>query len=226
MQINPFESLSTIGTAATDSLNITDDFDTFLTLLTTQLQNQDPLEPLDTNQMTQQLVQFAGVEQSIQTNKNLETLSMLTAANAMTGAIDYIGNIATFSGHQSQLQNGEAIWTYVSPDNSSDAVFSIKDASGNEVYSETRNLIKGTGTFTWNGQTHQGGAAPDGNYTLSVVARNNNNVSFSLQTESSGIVEGIDMSGNELVLLVNGRQISLSDISSIRQAPANGSSGI
>ena len=226
MQINPFESLSNVGSAATDSLNITDDFDTFLTLLTTQLQNQDPLEPLDTNQMTQQLVQFASVEQSIQTNRNLETLSMLSAANAMTGAVGYIGKVATSSGQQSQLQNGTAIWTFNSPDTSADAIFSIRDATGNEIYSETKNLTEGSGTFTWNGQTNQSGAAPEGNYTLSVVARNSQNVSFSLQTESSGIVEGVDMSGNELVLMVNGRQVSLSDITSIRQAPSDNNSGI
>ena len=69
-----------------------DDFDDFLTLLTTQLQNQDPLEPTDTTEFTNQLVLFAGVEQDISQNDNLEQLIGLESANQAVGALNYIGN--------------------------------------------------------------------------------------------------------------------------------------
>ncbi|MGI9379920.1 MAG: flagellar hook assembly protein FlgD [Methyloligellaceae bacterium] len=221
MTINPIDSLSSLGTAQADSVKIADDFDTFLTLLTTQLQNQDPLEPLDTHQMTQQLVDFAGVEQSIQTNKNLETLSALSASNVITSAVDYIGKIATFSGDQSQLSAGLATWSYSSPDESAEAIFTIKDANGNDVYSETRALDQRSGTFNWNGTTSQGGIAPDGLYTLNISATNASGTNFSVSTQASGLVEGVDMSGAELQLIVKGEPIPFSDVSSVLLKPEN-----
>ncbi|MCC7047960.1 MAG: hypothetical protein IT562_14710, partial [Alphaproteobacteria bacterium] len=92
--------MSTIG-SATDTATATgttksmsklaENFDQFLTLLTTQLKNQDPLSPMDSAQFTQQLVSFAGVEQQINTNKNLETLLSLQKSNQMVGALDLMG---------------------------------------------------------------------------------------------------------------------------------------
>ena len=73
-------------------------YNTFLTLLTTQLQNQDPLDPLDTNQFTQQLVDFASVEQQVNMNSNLQTLISLQQTNEATSAMQYLGSNVTVSG--------------------------------------------------------------------------------------------------------------------------------
>ena len=81
-------SAQTQSASSTAFSSLTENLDTFLTLLTTQLQNQDPLEPLDTEQFTQQLVQFAGVEQSIQTNSNLETLIALQSSSDRSSALE------------------------------------------------------------------------------------------------------------------------------------------
>ena len=72
-------------------------FDTFLTLLTTQLQNQDPLSPMDSNQFTQQLVQFSQVEQQINSNKNLESLISLTKNQTSVDAVSYLGKTLTLT---------------------------------------------------------------------------------------------------------------------------------
>src|SRR5471030_2385296 len=74
-----------------DKTEIASNFTTFLQLLTTQLQNQDPLSPMDTNQFTQQLVQFAGVEQQMKTNTDLDQLVSLNKTSQATAALSFVG---------------------------------------------------------------------------------------------------------------------------------------
>src|SRR5213083_902330 len=74
----------------TDTATLASNFSTFLTLLTTQLKNQNPLDPLDTNQFTQQLVQFAGVEQQLKTNDQLTSLVSLQQSAQATQALVYV----------------------------------------------------------------------------------------------------------------------------------------
>ena len=76
---------------ATSSATLAENFETFLTLLTAQLQNQDPLEPVDSTEFTNQLVQFAGVEQQIQTNQNIADLISITASSTAAGLSNYLG---------------------------------------------------------------------------------------------------------------------------------------
>src|SRR5712675_2430466 len=81
--------------AVTAQKSLSTNFNTFLTLLTTQLKNQDPLAPMDSNQFTQQLVQFSQVEQQINANKNLESLISLTKARGAIDAVSYLGKKLT-----------------------------------------------------------------------------------------------------------------------------------
>jgi len=92
--------------------SLTDNIDTFLTLLTTQLQNQNPLDPLDTEQFTQQLVQFASVEQSIQTNTNLETLIALQTTTDRSAALDLIDRTISVNTDVAALEANGAEWTF------------------------------------------------------------------------------------------------------------------
>src|SRR5882762_2699796 len=97
-------------TASTATTGIADNFQTFLTLLTTQLQNQNPLDPLDTNQFTQQLVQFAGVEQQLKSNDQLASLVKLQTTAQSTQALGFVGATAVVDGSTATLQNGQATW--------------------------------------------------------------------------------------------------------------------
>src|ERR1700744_3231041 len=93
-------------------------FNTFLTLLTTQLQNQDPLSPLDTNQFTQQLVEFSSVEQQINMNSNLQTLISLQQTSAATQAMQFLGSNVTINSSAGTLSNAtgqSATWGINSP---------------------------------------------------------------------------------------------------------------
>lgn len=215
--INPFSALSTVGRSVTDQRSIAENFETFLTLLTTQLRNQNPLDPLDTNQFTQQLVQFSGVEQAVKTNQNLEMLTKLAAANTITNAVGYIGKEVTASSATVELAGGGATWEFQSSATSPVATFLVTDASGAVVFSESRNLSQGAGSFTWDGRTTTGATLTSGSYTLSMRAADGAVLLVSMS--NTGIVQGVDMSGAEPLLLVGNRTIRLDQVSSIRTAP-------
>ena len=95
---------------------IAGNFQSFLQLLTTQLQNQNPLSPLDTNQFTQQLVEFAGVQQQINTNDSLATLVSLQQTAQSTQALQFVGKTAVVKGDTTGLTNGVAAWGLNVPD--------------------------------------------------------------------------------------------------------------
>src|ERR1700720_4137539 len=103
---------STAQTAIGGMQTLAGNFNEFLSLLTTQLQHQDPLSPLDTNQFTQQLVQFASVEQQINMNTQLTTLISLQQTAQATSALSFIGATVVVSGNSAQLAGGQATWNY------------------------------------------------------------------------------------------------------------------
>src|SRR5438132_10347301 len=98
----------------TDTATLASNFSTFLTLLTTQLKNQNPLDPLDTNQFTQQLVQFAGVEQQMKMNSQMTSLISIEQSAQSTAAMAYLGSTATVDGSTTKLASGTAQWTFTS----------------------------------------------------------------------------------------------------------------
>lgn len=150
---------------------LTANFDTFLKLLTTQLRNQDPLDPLDTEKFTEQLVQFSSVEQSIQTNSNLETLIALQAAGERNSALSLIGRTATIATDKAANSGGGASWTYTLPENAQSVSIAVVDSLGRVVTTLDGATAEGAHSVTWNGETSKGDAAPEGVYRLVVSAR-------------------------------------------------------
>src|ERR1700704_2126117 len=110
-------------------------FNTFLTLLTSQLKNQDPLSPMDSTQFTQQLVQFSQVEQSINANQNLESLISLTKARASSDAVGFLGKTVTLTDGTAGLKSGQAQWGYSLASDSAATRLVIADSKGHTVYS-------------------------------------------------------------------------------------------
>src|SRR5262245_53697108 len=135
---NPAAS-SGSGISNNDQINLNNqiagNFSTFLTLLTTQLQNQNPLDPLDTNQFTQQLVQFASVEQQINMNTQLQTLVALQQTAQNSQALGFVGKTVTVKGATAPLMNGQAQWTF-NPPTPSKATFTVTDSTGQTVYTK------------------------------------------------------------------------------------------
>jgi flagellar basal-body rod modification protein FlgD len=211
---NPNSALS--GTRQTIAQN----FDTFLQLLTTQLKNQNPLDPLDTNQFTQQLVQFTGVEQQLKTNEFLEAMMTSTQTANNSQAVSYVGKIVTASGVKTELVKGEAKWHFA-VDSKADIVATVKDAKGNVVYTKAGTVDKGESVFTWDGIGNDGKTKPDGSYTVSIEARDTATGKLvPVATEMTGEVTGIDFSGSEPVLIVGGARVNMSAILSVRAKTA------
>ena len=124
------------------SQQIAGNFQSFLTLLTTQLQNQNPLAPLDTNQFTQQLVEFAGVQQQLNTNDSLATLVSLQQATQSTEALTYVGKTAIVTGNTATMANSAAVWA-VSIPSASVMDASIASSTGQTVFTGTYNVAAG-----------------------------------------------------------------------------------
>ena len=216
MQVNPFSALSSLGESSSDRIGIAEDFDTFLELLTTQLQHQNPLDPLDTNQFTEQLVQFTSVEQAVKTNENLEALTQITAVTAINGAVGFIGKEVSANGNTKYHDGGETSWSYRATSDSPSATFNIISSNGVTVYSETRSISEGIGAFTWDGKTDAGGVSPNGIYTLSVQATDEAGDHTHVETGRFGLVTGVDMQGGTPVLMVDGQEVRLEDVTSVR----------
>lgn len=209
---------SSTSQAAKSGSALSGNFDTFLKLLTAQLQNQDPLEPMDTSQFTQQLVQYSSVEQNIYTNKNLETLIALQQTAGLGSAVSYIGRDVTANTANSLLSGGEAAWTYTLPSTAASVSLAVTDASGKTVFSGTGPVEAGVHTVGWDGVTSSGAKAPDGVYTLSIKALDSAGATLTAPLTLDGRVTGIETVNGAVVLNVGGVKLKLSDVTSVREA--------
>ncbi len=222
-------AVSGVGTTSTGALSgtratIAQNFDTFLQLLTTQLRNQNPLDPLDTNQFTQQLVQFSGVEQQLKTNDFLEAMMLSTQNANNSQAVSYIGRMVTASGVRTELSDGAATWHFA-VDKDASITATVKDADGNTVFTKTGTVKKGESVFNWDGVGTDGKQKPDGTYSVQIEARDSEGNLVSVATEMTGEVTGIDFAGSEPVLIVGGARVNLSSVLSVRSKTATDGTG-
>jgi flagellar basal-body rod modification protein FlgD len=159
-------AISQTGTSALSSLS--NNFTNFLGLLMTQLQNQDPTSPLDSNQFTSELVQFTSVQQQIDTNSNLTQLIQLTQASQIEQSAALIGKPVTVNSSQLSLQDGTAAINFNTP-TAEPVGIAVTNSSGVQVQTATLTSAAGANTWTWDGKNASGGAMPDGAYGVSVI---------------------------------------------------------
>ena len=204
------------GTSAlgTSAASVAQNYTTFLKMLTTQLQNQDPLNPVDTNQFTQELVQFSQVEQQLQTNSQLGTLISVEQTNQATAALSFVGKTVTFNSTTAQMTNSQANWSLASNSPATASVV-VQSSTGQTVYSGTLALNAGTNSFAWNGQGNNGTQWPDGAYTVSVSATNANGQSVPVTTQASGVVSSVDVSKTPAALMVGNQSYTLNQITGV-----------
>jgi flagellar basal-body rod modification protein FlgD len=208
---------STPSTGSTkDRQMLANNFDQFLTLLTTQLKNQNPLDPLDTNQFTQQLVQFASVEQQIKTNTTLSSLLTASQASVATGALNFVGMRITAEGATSRLSGGSAAWSLNAP-RGAQATINVQNSKGETVYSESKSLNAGSQLFTWNGRTSAGAPAPEGDYTISVTGRDANGQGMTISTEMEGVVDSVDLTGSVPTLQIGSVSVPVDKVKTMRR---------
>ncbi|PZU95482.1 MAG: flagellar hook capping protein [Chelatococcus sp.] len=213
---NTSSSSKTSGStsSSTSSNAIAGNFDQFLSLLTTQLKNQSPLDPLDTNQFTAQLVQFAGVEQQLKTNETLTSLLSLNSASTAINAVNFVGTTIEAEGKTALLAAGKAAWKINVP-RAASATITIKDAKGSTIQTMTKGLSAGDQTFSWNGVTSTGATAPDGPYTITIDATDAAGQAVTATTRISGVVEGVDFSGSSMSLKIGELSVPVEQVKSV-----------
>ncbi|MBR0650519.1 flagellar hook assembly protein FlgD [Roseomonas terrae] len=201
------------ATAATTRLGA--DLNTFLTMLTTQLQNQDPTNPLDTNQMTNQLVQFASVEQQIAMNQNLTSLISLQQSTQLTAAAPMIGRRVEVDSNRVSLQNGSAEVRLPAAGTARTAEITVTDTAGRTLRRETVTLGPGATSWTWDGRNGDGAQQPDGAYAVAVVGRDANGTAMALSHAVRGTLTGAQRGHDRLTLSLGALSLSFDSLRSI-----------
>ncbi|MPZ09982.1 MAG: hypothetical protein GEU89_07170 [Kiloniellaceae bacterium] len=201
----------------TDSASLADTFDTFLNLLTTQLKYQDPLDPMDTNEFTSQLVEFTNVEQAMKTNKKLDDLISLQTELQLNNAVGYIDRQVGADSIILMLQDGESTITYDLGANASKVNVLIIDEEGNTVRTIEGDTAFGHHEIAWDGLDDDGLALDDGLYGFLVTAVDTDLKPVPLVQGTVGKVTGVKLSDGEVTLEIGELEIALSDVLSISQ---------
>ncbi|MBS8260585.1 flagellar hook assembly protein FlgD [Roseibium polysiphoniae] len=210
-------STSSTSSSATSSTGLTGNYELFLSLLTTQIQNQDPLDPLDSAEYTNQLVQYSSVEQSIQTNANLEEMLATLKSNEASSYVSYLGSEVTAAGGTTMLSDGEASWSY-SINEAASGTIEVRNASGAVVYSEEVSLDGGAGKFEWDGVGDSGSASPEGAYTIGFNLKDSSGNAEAASVEISGVVDGVDMSTGSTFLKIGDVSVPVSAVKEVYRA--------
>lgn len=202
-------------------------FETFLALLTSQLKNQDPLSPVDSNQFTAQLTQMAGVEQQLLTNDLLKSLVSAQAGGGLAGAATYIGKEATAAWSATKMADGKATWSYELGANASSATLQVLDGSGKVVWSgDAPSKATGLHDFTWDGAATSGNDGQDGQvYTLKITAKDAAGGAIDSQVLTRGRITGVEMYDGEPFLTVGSSILPLSTVIALEEARAPSDSG-
>lgn len=204
----------------TSMKGLSDNFDTFLTLLTSQLQNQDPLSPMDSQEFVSQLVQFSSVEQQIQSTQAIMALLNVQAALAQLSSVDYIGKYAQVETSAAMLSEGRAEWSYELPQEASSNQLVITNAQGATVGTIDGQTGAGEHRLVWDGTDGQGNTLPDGVYTLEVVAFDADGQRINGVTVTvGGRVTGVELNNGQAIVEVGGMKVPASRIIRLRETP-------
>lgn len=217
-----YESLITNATydTTTDTSSTDMDKDDFLTVFIAQLENQDPLNPVDNSEMIAQLAEFSSLEQLTNMNSTLETLSEDLAALNVTSAVSFLGKVVNAEGNSLSLTDGEA----------SEVTFELEDDAASvsvDVYDEDGNIVAsidlgataaGSYDYQWDGQDEDGNTLDDGIYYLKFTAVDEYDEALDVTTFTQGLVTGLSsLSGVTVLTLEDGRQVSLFSVAEVSQ---------
>jgi len=214
--VSPVSSSTATTTDTSQSMKqLSGNFSTFLTLLTTQLKNQDPTSPMDSNAFTQQLVMYSQVEQQIDTNTNLKSLISQGTTNAGAMAATYLGKKVSVTNGNASLSGGAANWVYSLDKAAASNTLTITNASGRTVWSSTGETAAGNHTLAWDGKDTNGNQLSDGTYKLTVTAKDSASNTITSTVASAGVVGQIDLTGGVPKLIVGNMQLELGDIAAL-----------
>jgi flagellar basal-body rod modification protein FlgD len=196
-------STSTTSTAAS-SAKLTQSYDSFLKLLTTQLQNQDPLSPMESNEFTNQLVQFSQVEQQISQNTKLDKLVSLQNNNQTQASLGFIGLDVEATGNAFSYDGNPVKMSYTLPETSTSTKIQIKNEKGVTIRTIDGARTTSRQELTWDGKKADGSVAEPGSYSMTVVAPKPDSKLMTAKTTVFGRVSGIE-AGNGVTTLMMGK---------------------
>jgi len=202
-------SSSSSSTSSTSSLSSQD----FMSLLVSELQNQNPLDPTSTTDFVNQLTSYASYQQQTTLNTNLNSLATSFNSLLTLNATNYIGHTVEAKGDTATLSGGEATFGYSLTAAASSVTLTVKDSSGNTVWTGSGTTTSGKNSFTWDGKNSSGTQLTDGGqYTLSVAATDTSGNSVYGYTTVSGKVTGIDSSSGTTDLTIGSSSVKASDV--------------
>lgn len=208
------------GQIGSSRTRLADNFETFLTLLTAQLKNQDPLSPMDSTQFTQQLTQMTGVEQQLLTNELLEKL-VSASSGGVGDAVALIGKQVRAVSDEATLSGGTAAWVYRLDRAADDVKLEVLDDNGKVVRTLAGDKAAGEHALAWDGKDAAGRTLPDGTFSLRVTARDSTGATVPSTTFVEGVVRSVEQVDGVTLISVGATRLPWTTVSAIAEAPAN-----
>lgn len=213
MDIAALTSGATESDSAVAKKSLSENFDQFLTMLTVQLQNQDPLSPMDSTEFTNQLVMFSQLEQDIKANENIEQVIALQKSAETTAALSYLGKNIKAQSSVVLLDGGQTDFAYDMPAGAETASITIFDSDGNIVTILPAETTPGQHNTSWNGENDQGVLQSDGIYSILVSAVDKDDVPLPAATVYfKGTATGVTQEGGDTLVQVGPISIPLGAI--------------
>lgn len=206
------------SSTATSVEALSENYELFLSILTAQLKNQNPLDPTDTDEMTAQLISYSQVEQQILGNAYLENLVLATNNQSATVAISMVGMEVSYNAGDLAYESGDTLsWAFEVPDGATKVVAQVLDENGKVVYSDDVGATAGDRTYDWTGMLTSGKSASAGNYSLKVIVTDAAGDTAEVDPKTTSVVTQVDWSGGSAQLIMaNGATVSLSDVVSAK----------
>lgn len=210
---NSSSTNSSTNSSSTSASTASSVYNTFLLMLTTQLKNQDPLNPTDTTAFTQEMIGLASLEQQVDTNTDLSTIQSSLDTLTSSNGVAYIGKTVVATGDTEQVSSGgTGTWHYDLGSTAKSTSLVITDSSGTTVWTGSGDTSSGLHTLSWNGENSSGDAVATGDYTLTVNALDGSGTAISTTTSIVGTVTGIDSSSGSAVLTIGDVSTALSKV--------------
>nr|MEE4266810.1 flagellar hook assembly protein FlgD [Candidatus Krumholzibacteria bacterium] len=183
----------------------------FMTLLVAQIQNQDPMSPMDNSQFTSQITQFTMLEEMESVNTKLDENLIVGQSINNTAMLSLVGKNVTVEGDKTFVAEGQVSENVLAVEGAGTATIEVLDSNGNVVRTYSKNVSQGLNDVTWDGELSDGSTAADGDYTLNVTV-NSGDIEVPFSTLMTGPVDGLRYENNVAVVSVGGQEFYVSDI--------------
>lgn len=207
------------STTTATSNSISNDKEAFLKILLTQLENQNPLDPVDTTEFTNQLVAYSSLEQLMTMNEKLDALTASIGGTSSLSAFSYIGAEVDISSNASVLQDGEVEWAYTLENDAENVTLQVSDAYGTVIASyDAGKSSAGTYGFTITSEDLGSSVSNGAPLYLSVVAKNSGGANINTATKATVTISGVETSEGNITLNAGSLSFSANNVTAMRVA--------